>query len=301
MLAASGKAPLSVSAPSSSVSSLLDHAEAAEFALNAVEVAVMIGVAGDEAIAADQITCLHSLDHMDGERQTRDPRFAVKLVLQIELRGRCVLDNASPHRGCYRLDQADAASARPSDRCSASAGGHRRVAAMTRPGKRCRCQAGPPPGRTRDRQRPESSSITRHRLQPLPHSIAIDVDAVTLQIDDVGRSRAVDVGQTDTLLIELVLSVEPRRVVHRHLGAETAVAQIRPVADFAVANANNVREAVTGEVGEKNSLGGVCKDDYTGPFSSSRGLRIRIASPKPSSASEGYQISASSSVIRMSA
>ena len=71
---------------------LLDHAEAAELALFAVEVAVVVGVAGDEAVAADVVVGLDALDHMHRKRQPGDPGFAGALVLQIELgRGR-VLD-----------------------------------------------------------------------------------------------------------------------------------------------------------------------------------------------------------------
>ena len=54
---------------------LLDHAEAAELALVAVEVAVVVGVAGDEAVAADVVVGLDALDHVHRERQPRDPRL----------------------------------------------------------------------------------------------------------------------------------------------------------------------------------------------------------------------------------
>ena len=64
---------------------LLDHAEAAELALLAVEVAVVVGVAGDEAVAADVVVGLDALDHVHRERQPGDPGFAVALVLQVEL------------------------------------------------------------------------------------------------------------------------------------------------------------------------------------------------------------------------
>ena len=55
---------------------LLDHAEATELALVAVEVAVVVGVAGDEAVAADAVVGLDPLDHMDRERQPGDPGLA---------------------------------------------------------------------------------------------------------------------------------------------------------------------------------------------------------------------------------
>jgi hypothetical protein len=70
---------------------LLDHAEAAEFALFAVEVAMVVGVAGDEAVAADVVVGVDTLDHVHRKRQPRDPGFAVALVLQVELgRGRVI-------------------------------------------------------------------------------------------------------------------------------------------------------------------------------------------------------------------
>ena len=65
---------------------LLHHSEAAELALRAVEVTVVVGVAGDEAVAADVVVGLDPLDDMYGEGQPGDPGFAVALVLQIELR-----------------------------------------------------------------------------------------------------------------------------------------------------------------------------------------------------------------------
>ena len=46
---------------------LLHHAEAAELALDAVEVAVVIGVARDEAVAADVVVGLDPLDDVDRE------------------------------------------------------------------------------------------------------------------------------------------------------------------------------------------------------------------------------------------
>ncbi len=43
---------------------LLDHAEAAELAFNPIEVAMVVGVADDETVAADVITSLHPFDDM---------------------------------------------------------------------------------------------------------------------------------------------------------------------------------------------------------------------------------------------
>ncbi len=65
---------------------LLYHPEAPELALDTVEVAVVVGVAGDEAVAADTVAGLHPLDHVHREGQSRDPGLPGELVFQIELR-----------------------------------------------------------------------------------------------------------------------------------------------------------------------------------------------------------------------
>lgn len=51
----------------------------------------MIGVAGNEPVAADAVMRLDSLDYMHREGQAGDPRCTVALVSQIELGGRGVL------------------------------------------------------------------------------------------------------------------------------------------------------------------------------------------------------------------
>ena len=59
---------------------------------------------------------------------------------------------------------------------------------------------------------------------------------------------------------------EPGRVVHGHFRAEAAVAEIGPVAHFAVANANQVGEAVAGEVGEEDRFRPVGEDQLRAFF-----------------------------------
>ena len=62
-------------------------------------------------------------------------------------------------------------------------------------------------------------------------------------------------------MVELVRVVEPGRVVHRDLGAEAAIAEVGPVADIAVADADDVGQAVAGEVGQVDGLRAVGEDD----------------------------------------
>jgi len=66
---------------------LLHHAEAPELPFFAVEKTMVIGVAGDKAVAADMVIGFDALHHMHRERQAGDPWLAVALVLQIELGG----------------------------------------------------------------------------------------------------------------------------------------------------------------------------------------------------------------------
>src|SRR5262245_1297619 len=47
---------------------LLDHPEAAELALGAIEVSVVVGIASNELIATDMVAGLDALDHMHRNR-----------------------------------------------------------------------------------------------------------------------------------------------------------------------------------------------------------------------------------------
>ena len=84
--------------------------------------------------------------------------------------------------------------------------------------------------------------------------------------------------------------VEPRRVVHRDLGAEPAVAEVRPVADLAVADAHEVGQPVAGHVGEVDGLRAVGEARRAARVSSSSALPHVRGRPKPSSPSDGYQV-----------
>src|SRR5262245_9269763 len=63
---------------------LLHHAEATKLAFLAIEAAMVVGVAGDEAVAADVIEGCHLLHNVHRKRQPRYPGSAVALVQQIE-------------------------------------------------------------------------------------------------------------------------------------------------------------------------------------------------------------------------
>ena len=79
---------------------LLDHAEAAELALDSVVVAVVVGVTGHEVVAADVVKGLHPLDDVDWEGNPGDPGVTVLLVLQVEPAWMGHTSPWSRHRGC---------------------------------------------------------------------------------------------------------------------------------------------------------------------------------------------------------
>ena len=71
--------------------------------------------------------------------------------------------------------------------------------------------------------------------------------------------------EVDAPRIEQVEPLEHGRVGHRDLGTEPAVAQIGPIADLAIADADDVGEAVAGHVGEEDRLSLIGKKELR-PF-----------------------------------
>src|SRR4051812_30409082 len=69
---------------------LLNHAEPAELPIRAIEVAVVIAVAGHQPAASDPVVGLDPLDYLHRERKPSDPGTAVPLILEIEAGGRRV-------------------------------------------------------------------------------------------------------------------------------------------------------------------------------------------------------------------
>src|SRR5262245_868138 len=71
---------------------LLHHAKAAKFAFDAVEITVVIGVARDEAITADAVKGLYTLNDMNGKRNPGYPGSSGHLVRKMEPGGRRVMN-----------------------------------------------------------------------------------------------------------------------------------------------------------------------------------------------------------------
>ena len=106
------------------------------------------------------------------------------------------------------------------------------------------------------------------------------------EIDDVGGAGAVDVRQPDAPRVELVGPVEARRAVHRHLGAEPAIAEIGPVADLAVAHAHDVGQPVAATC-RRDRSSACLREHHARAALLVQRLGDAVAGPKPSSASDG--------------
>src|SRR5690606_38741695 len=74
------------------------------------------------------------------------------------------------------------------------------------------------------------------------------------EVHEIDRPAAIDIGEADPRWVEQVGVVELRRTLHLDLGAETAVATVRPVADVAVAYAHQIRQAIAGHVRDEDLL-----------------------------------------------
>ena len=187
---------------------LLHHAEAAKFALDAVEIAVVVGIAGDKAVAADAIVGLHALHHVDRKRQPGDPGRAGLFVGQVKTGRWCVVH---PGLGAqivfYRHEQVwflpahqvDEAHGRP---CIVRQrrGPHQAGGAVS---QQVHCRNG--------RQVVDAwKRLQRMGLAPsVARLIEVEPNAIPADVDDVVGAGTVDIGQADAALVELVRGIQP--------------------------------------------------------------------------------------------
>ena len=182
---------------------LFHHPEAAKFALFAVEIAVVIGVAGDEAVVADVVIGLDPLDHMNREGQAGDPGLSGGLVLQIEFRRRCILN---PCLCAQIVSSPDQQMRLPTTHEVDIAHGLCCVAGQ----RRGPDEAGSTVAKQVNRHDVDQVVHAREDLQCLrlapavARLVEVEAHAFAVQIDDVGGTTAVDVGQADAFVIKLI-------------------------------------------------------------------------------------------------
>ena len=239
---------------------LLDPPKAAELALHAVEVAVVITVGAGEAGLSPLIRHGHFLDAMNRKRQLRDPRLSRGFVGEVELGGGRVLNGRLGTEVVARLDeQVRFLSAHQIDVAHLPSAMARQGGRPDEAGRAVAEQIDDVNGtQTID---PREGRLGGGATPTVARLIEVNMHAVAVEVNDISGTRAIDIGETDAFLIELIRVVEPRRVVHRHLGTKTTVAEIWPVADVSVADADEVGEAVATHVGEIDRLCAVGEDE----------------------------------------
>ena len=98
----------------------------------------------------------------------------------------------------------------------------------------------------------------RHGAPAVARLVEGQPHALAMQVDQIGGAAAVDVRQQQAPRIEQFRMVEQGRVVHRHLGAEPPVAQIRPIADLLAslpgADAHHIRQPVAAHIRQVQAL-----------------------------------------------
>ena len=232
---------------------LLDAAEAAKLALDTVEVAVMVAVGAAECATPPLVAHRDFFHAMHGERQLGDPGFAGLFILQVKLGGGGVLDfrfRAQVVPGFYQqmgflpaheIDVADGAT---------------RVA---RQGRRPD-QAGRAIAQQIERRYGRQVVDARESTDGAPFApcvaglVEVKMHAIAGEVQDVHQAGAIDIREANAMLVEHIGRIEPRRMVHGDLGAEAGVAQIGPIAHFAIANAHEVGQAIPRHVRQVDGL-----------------------------------------------
>src|SRR5579872_6258333 len=99
------------------------------------------------------------------------------------------------------------------------------------------------------------------RLERISPGIAAQIEPgaklVLAQVEYIGGAGTVDVGQMEVGGVEGVDGVEQGCIGHVNLGAKHPKAQVGPVGDLGVPDANDVGETVARHICEKDALYGV--------------------------------------------
>ena len=243
---------------------LVHSPEAAEFALDAVEISVVVGVAGDEPVATDVVVDLHPFDDMDRERYAGDPRRAGELVGHIKFSGRRIFDACLGAEIVAGLDEE--MGLLPAHQIDVAHWPTRIAGQRRRPDQASRAVAEQVDGGGgRDALHCRDMVEGMLGAPSIAGLVEVQTDPVASKINKVGCSSAVDVGKTNPGWVEEVGSVEPWRPIHRHLRTEKTVPEIGPVTDLAGPDAHEITEAVSRHIRKKDGLA-LVREDQFGPF-----------------------------------
>jgi hypothetical protein len=239
---------------------LINASEAAELALNSVVIAVMVGAAGHEQVAADVVEGLHLFHDVNGEGQARDPGRTCQLVLHVKFRGGRVLDDgfraevvSDTHQkmGLLATHQVDIAH-------GPLRVGHERRRPDQAVGAIAEEIENAGRGDAFDRREVGEKASRAPSISGL---VEIELDGAAGEVNQVDGSGSINVSEADATAVEEIGSVENRRVIHGDLGTEFSVTQIRPVADIAIADSYEVGKTIAAHVRQENGFRAVCKDE----------------------------------------
>src|SRR5689334_17584895 len=85
------------------------------------------------------------------------------------------------------------------------------------------------------------------------------MSSIASKINDVSHTRAIDVSQSNPLLVKLVVKIKHWRVIHSYFGSKATMAKVWPVAYLAIANARKISKAVSRHIGQVDRLSFICK------------------------------------------
>ena len=213
-----------------------DVAKAPELALLGVVVAVPVAIGRHELVLGHVVVVLDALDNLHWKRKARRPLAARRPILEIEFGRRRIPDPRLEPDAV--LDRNEEVRLRAPEQVDVP---HlRRVAPKRRrPDEAARARA----EQVHDIDRRERV-VAREDGElcavpkAIPRLVHPDVHAVCADVDEIGRARAIDVGEAHTFRIVEVRRGEAWRPAHRDHWPELPIAEVRPVADRAVPDAD---------------------------------------------------------------
>ena len=223
---------------------LLDATEATKLSLDPIEVAVMVTIGAGKLGLAPFVTNRDFFDAMDWEGQLGDPGCSGLLILQIKLGGRSIRDLGFAAEVVDGLDEQ--MRFLPAHEVDIADGAARVARQGGRPD-----EAGGAVAKQIDRGHGRQVVDAREGAEDAPFApgiaglVEVELHALATEVQDIDQAGAIDICEANAALIEHVGRIEPGRLVHSDLGAEAAVPQIGPVANFSIAYAHEVGQAIS--------------------------------------------------------
>ena len=223
----------------------------------------MITVAADKAVAGDLVMDLDPLQAVNGKGQAGDPGLAVFFILQVEFGRRRVGQAGDAAHIIFDFPEQMGVFTHQVDITQLLFTGTGKVAGPYQAHRALAFQI---------HHGDSGQGVYRwvgfngFTLTPaVAGLIEIVLGRAIPQIQDIRSPAAIDIAEFEIARIKLLtVPHQSGRIVHKYLRAKTAVTQIGPVTDLAVADAHNIGLAVAAHIGQINALLGI-REEYLGP------------------------------------